>query len=111
MGGIVVPRHNIMLRTGKQLWEAQAKLSALEIRKQELDFHIDRYSMLITQAAVEVAVTFMSLLHLRNLPDELVGSRDSITGPYLAPANTRAGGRRRKRPASRRPQRKKEVKA
>ena len=63
-----------MLRTGKQLWEAQAKLSALEIRSQELDFHIGRYTVLITQAGIEVAVTFMSLLHLRHLPEELVGS-------------------------------------
>lgn len=64
-----------MLRTGKQLWAAEAKLSALEIRSQELDFHIDRYAMLITQAGVEAAVAFMSLLHLRNLPEELVGTR------------------------------------
>ena len=53
-----------MLRTGKQVWEASAKRQALGIRQEELDFHITRYTVLITQSAVLVGFSFESIVHL-----------------------------------------------
>ena len=53
-----------MLRTGKQVWEAQAKRSALGIRQEELEFHIQRYTVLITQSAILTGFSFESIVHL-----------------------------------------------
>ena len=53
-----------MLRTGKQVWEATAKRSALEIRQNELNFHIDRYTVLVTQCALLTGFSFESIVHL-----------------------------------------------
>ena len=53
-----------MLRTGKQVWEASAKRQALGIRQEELDFHIQRYTILITQCAILVGFSFESIVHL-----------------------------------------------
>ena len=53
-----------MLRTGKQVWEASAKRQALGIRQEELDFHLTRYTILITQSAVLVGFSFESIVHL-----------------------------------------------
>jgi len=55
-----------MLRTGKQVWEATAKRSALEIRKEELDFHISRYTILVTQCSVLTGFSFESIIHLED---------------------------------------------
>ena len=53
-----------MLRTGKQVWEATAKRSALSLREEELNFHIDRYGVLITQCSVLAGFAFESIVHL-----------------------------------------------
>ena len=53
-----------MLRTGKQVWEASAKRRAIELRHEELQFHIERYTTLITQASVLAGFAFESLVHL-----------------------------------------------
>ena len=53
-----------MLRTGKQVWEASAKRQALGIRQEELDFHIQRYTILITQSAILTGFSFESIVHL-----------------------------------------------
>lgn len=53
-----------MLRTGKQVWEATAKRSALGIRQEELGFHIERYSVLVTQCSVLAGFAFESIVHL-----------------------------------------------
>ena len=62
-----------MLRTGKQVWEASAKRSALGIRQEELTFHLDRYTMLITQSSVLAGFAFESIVHLE-VPEELKDS-------------------------------------
>jgi len=59
-----------MLRTGKQVWEATAKREAIGIRMEELDFHTQRYSVLITQCAVLTGFAFESMVHLK-IPEEL----------------------------------------
>ena len=41
-------------RLPAQVWEASAKRSALGIRQEELDFHIQRYTVLITQCSILV---------------------------------------------------------
>jgi len=53
-----------MLRTGKQVWEASAKRSALSIRHEELQFHLDRYTALVTQCSVLAGFAFESIVHL-----------------------------------------------
>lgn len=53
-----------MLRTGKQVWEATAKRSALGLRKEELEFHVQRYTTLITQVAVLAGFSFDGLVHI-----------------------------------------------
>lgn len=53
-----------MLRTGKQMWEATAKREALSLRQEELNFHIDRYGVLITQCSVLAGFAFESIVHL-----------------------------------------------
>lgn len=53
-----------MLRTGKQVWEATAKRRAIDLRREELEFHIQRYSVLITQASVLTGFAFESIVHL-----------------------------------------------
>ena len=58
-----------MLRTGKQVWEASAKRQALGIRQEELDFHIQRYTILITQCAILVGFSFESIVHL-DVPED-----------------------------------------
>ena len=58
-----------MLRTGKQVWEAAAKKSALGIRNEELSFHFERYSMLLTQCSLLVGFAFESLVHL-DVPED-----------------------------------------
>lgn len=63
-----------MLRTGKQVWMASAKVEALTIRNAELEFYMDRIGVLCTNVGVEIGVVFLSLLHLRNLPEELEGT-------------------------------------
>ena len=50
-----------MLRTGKQMWEATAKREALSLREEELNFHIDRYGVLITQCSVLAGFAFESV--------------------------------------------------
>jgi len=69
-----------MLRTGKQLWEASAKQRALGLRREELDFHIARYSMLITQASVLAGFAFESIVHL-DVPE---GTDPLISGTFFA---------------------------
>jgi hypothetical protein len=58
-----------MLRTGKQVWEATAKRSALGIRHEELGFHIERYSVLVTQCSVLAGFAFESIVHL-DVPED-----------------------------------------
>ena len=53
-----------MLRTGKQVWEASAKRRALSLRQEELEFHISRFSVLITQCSVLAGFSFESIVHL-----------------------------------------------
>lgn len=53
-----------MLRTGKQVWEATAKRSALGLRKEELEFHVTRYTTLVTQVAVLAGFSFDGLVHI-----------------------------------------------
>ena len=53
-----------MLRTGKQVWEATAKRRAIDLRREELEFHIQRFSVLITQASVLTGFAFESIVHL-----------------------------------------------
>ena len=57
-----------MLRTGKQVWEAGAKRSALGIRQEELNFHLERYGTLITQTSFVTGFAFESLVHI-DIPD------------------------------------------
>jgi len=58
-----------MLRTGKMVWEAHAKKGALELRKEELEFHVQRYTILVTQCSVLAALSFGSAAHMR-FPEE-----------------------------------------
>ena len=51
-----------------QVWEATAKRSALGIRKEELEFHIERYGVLITQCSILAGFAFESIVHLE--PEE-----------------------------------------
>jgi len=60
-----------MLRTGKQVWEANAKRQALAIRMKELDFHIARYRILVYQMSGMIGFAFLSLIHLRHFPEWL----------------------------------------
>lgn len=53
-----------MLRTGKQVWEANAKRRALTLRQEELDFYMQRYSILITQCSILAGFAFESIVHL-----------------------------------------------
>ena len=53
-----------MLRTGKQVWEATAKRRAIDLRREELDFHMQRYTVLITQASLLTGFAFESIVHL-----------------------------------------------
>lgn len=68
-----------MLRTGKQLWEASAKQRALELRRQELEFHISRFSVLITQCSVLAGFAFESIVHLE-VPE---GTAPIISGAFF----------------------------
>lgn len=58
-----------MLRTGKQVWEATAKRRAIDLRREELDFHIQRFSVLITQASVLTGFAFESIVHMEVDPE------------------------------------------
>ncbi|KAL1520175.1 hypothetical protein AB1Y20_023645 [Prymnesium parvum] len=53
-----------MLRTGKQVWEANAKRTALDFRMQELEFHVSRFTTLATQASVLAGFAFEGLVHM-----------------------------------------------
>ena len=53
-----------MLRTGKQVWEATAKRRAIDLRREELDFHMQRYTVLITQASLLTGFAFESIVHI-----------------------------------------------
>ena len=62
-----------MLRTGKQVWEASAKRTALDFRMQELEFHVGRYTSLATQGSVLAGFAFEGLVHME-VPEEYQGS-------------------------------------
>jgi len=53
-----------MLRTGKQMWEASAKRQALSIRQAELQFHIDRYNLLIGNCSILVGFALDAVVHM-----------------------------------------------
>lgn len=59
-----------MLRTGKQVWEATAKRRAIDLRREELEFHIQRFSVLITQCSVLVGFSFESIVHMEIEEDD-----------------------------------------
>lgn len=63
-----------MLRTGKQVWEANAKRTALDFRMQELDFHVGRFATLATQASLLAGFAFEGLVHME-VPEDW---RDSL---------------------------------
>ena len=50
-----------MLRTGKQMWEANAKRAALAMRQKELEFHIERLTSLSTNTSVLAGFAFSAL--------------------------------------------------
>lgn len=50
------------------MWEASAKREALNLRQEEMEFHIERYNMLITQCSVVAGFAFESIVHLE--PEE-----------------------------------------
>jgi len=62
-----------MLRTGKQVWEASAKRTALDFRMQELEFHVSRFTTLATQGSVLAGFAFEGLVHME-VPEEYVGT-------------------------------------
>mmetsp|Transcript_45297 Transcript_45297/g.118903 ORF Transcript_45297/g.118903 Transcript_45297/m.118903 type:complete len:215 (+) Transcript_45297:76-720(+) len=53
-----------MLRTGKQVWEATAKRRAIDLRNEELNFHMQRFTVLLTQSSILVGFAFESIVHL-----------------------------------------------
>jgi hypothetical protein len=46
------------------VWEASAKHRALQLRQEELDFHVSRYTAAITQTTLLAGFAFESLVHL-----------------------------------------------
>ena len=46
------------------MWEANAKRRALTLRQEELDFHLQRYTVLITQCSILAGFAFESIVHL-----------------------------------------------
>ena len=53
-----------MLQADKQVLLAGVKRSALELRQRELEFHVERYTNLATQASVVAGFSFESLVEL-----------------------------------------------
>ena len=58
-----------MLRTGKQVWEATAKRTALDLRLQELEFHVQRFTTVTTQASLLAGFAFEGLVHM-DVPED-----------------------------------------
>lgn len=52
-----------------QVWEANAKRTALDFRMQELEFHVSRFTTLATQASVLAGFAFEGLIHME-VPEE-----------------------------------------
>lgn len=53
-----------MLQADKQVLLASTKVTALELRQRELEFHVERYTNLATQASVIAGFSFESLVEL-----------------------------------------------
>ncbi len=53
-----------MLQADKQVLLAGVKRNALELRQRELEFHVERYTNLATQASVVAGFSFESLVEL-----------------------------------------------
>jgi len=58
-----------MLRTGKQVWEATAKRTALDLRLQELEFHVGRFTTVTNQASLLAGFAFEGLVHME-IPED-----------------------------------------
>ena len=56
--------HLDMLQADKQVLLAGVKRNALELRQRELEFHVERYTNLATQASVVAGFSFESLVEL-----------------------------------------------
>lgn len=53
-----------MLQADKQVLLARTKQSALELRQRELEFHVERYTNLATQASIVAGFSFESMIEL-----------------------------------------------
>jgi len=68
-----------MLQADKQVLLAGVKRSALELRQKELDFNVERYTNLATQASVIAGFSFESLVELE-VPE---GTHWALAGMYF----------------------------
>ena len=76
-----------MLRTGKQVWEANAKRRALTLRQEELDFYMQRYSILITQCSILAGFAFESIVATIRTGDERKTTGASAVEPRVRAVN------------------------
>merc|ERR1712216_648140 len=81
-----------MLQADKQVLLAGVKRNALELRQKELDFNVERFTNLATQASVIAGFSFESLVELE-VPEDTHWLLSS-TYRRQPPRSSRTGSRR-----------------